>query len=89
MPPDAAIRPIPSASVFGGTAVWRTDSIAQSAGQAPEVAIRADIEIPEESIGVRWTLRSNFVDTSRPHSAKDHITVGEMTRFRKAALGGG
>jgi hypothetical protein len=44
---------------FGGTAVWRTDSIAQSAGQAPEVAIRADIEIPEERIGVRWTLRSN------------------------------
>ena len=26
---------------------------------------------------------------ARPHSAKDHIRLGEMKRFRKAALGGG
>jgi FkbM family methyltransferase len=32
---------------------------------------------------------TDFVDTSRPHSAKDHIRLGEMKRFRKAALTGG
>jgi hypothetical protein len=32
---------------------------------------------------------TDFVDTSRPHNAKDHIRLGEMKRFRKAALGGG
>jgi hypothetical protein len=32
---------------------------------------------------------TGFVDTSRPHSAKDHIILGEIKRFRKAALTGG
>src|ERR1039458_6370399 len=32
---------------------------------------------------------TDFVDTSRSHSAKDHIRLGEMKRFRKAALTGG
>jgi hypothetical protein len=49
----------PAGKHFGGTAVWRADSVSPGAGQAPKLAIRADIEIPEERIGVRWTLRSN------------------------------
>jgi hypothetical protein len=49
----------PAGKRFDGKVVWRADSVSTSAGQAPEVAIRADIEIPEERIGVRWTLRSN------------------------------
>jgi hypothetical protein len=32
---------------------------------------------------------TGFVDTSHPHTAKDHIRLGEMKQFRKAALGGG
>src|SRR5947208_15643320 len=32
---------------------------------------------------------TDFVDTSCPHNTKNHITLGEMKRFRKAALGGG
>jgi hypothetical protein len=32
---------------------------------------------------------TDFVDTSRPHNTKDHIRLGEMNRFWKAALGGG
>jgi len=32
---------------------------------------------------------TDFVDTSRPHNAKDHSRLGEMKRFRKAALTGG
>jgi hypothetical protein len=32
---------------------------------------------------------TDFVDTSRPHNAKDHIRLGEMKRFWKAAFGGG
>src|SRR5213078_885748 len=32
---------------------------------------------------------TDFVDTSCPHNTKNHITFGEMKRFRKAALGGG
>ena len=32
---------------------------------------------------------TDFVDTSRPHSAKDHIKLGETKQFRKVALTGG
>jgi hypothetical protein len=32
---------------------------------------------------------NDFVDTSRPHNANDHIRLGEMQRFGKAVLSGG
>ena len=32
---------------------------------------------------------TDFVDTSRPHNANDHIRLGEMKRLWKAVLGGG
>ena len=44
---------------YGGTVVWRTDSFSAGPGLAPQVAIRADIEIPERQMSVRWSLRSN------------------------------
>jgi hypothetical protein len=49
----------PAGRSFGGSADWRTESISPGAGQSPTVALRADIEIPDQHIGVRWTLRSN------------------------------
>jgi hypothetical protein len=42
-----------------GSAVWRTDRVAPAPGQPAQVAIRADIEIPEQKIGMRWSLRRN------------------------------
>jgi hypothetical protein len=44
---------------FRGTAVWYADDVSPTAAQGAKVAIRADIEIPEERISVRWTLSSN------------------------------
>jgi hypothetical protein len=44
---------------FRGTAAWYADNVSPRAAQAPEAAIRADIEIQEERIGLRWSLRSN------------------------------
>ena len=49
----------PAGRSFGGSADWRTESISPGAGQSPTVALRADIEIPDQHIGVRWTLRNN------------------------------
>jgi hypothetical protein len=49
----------PAGRSFGGNADWRTESISPGAGQSPTVALRADIEIPDQHIGVRWTLRNN------------------------------
>jgi hypothetical protein len=42
-----------------GTAVWRLESIPPAAGKPPDLAIRADIEIPDQKISARWSLRRN------------------------------
>jgi hypothetical protein len=49
----------PAGNRYGGTVVWRTDSVSPGPGLAPQVAIRAEIEIPERQMSLRWSLRSN------------------------------
>jgi hypothetical protein len=57
----------PSGKRFVGTAIWRTEQVAAGPGQAADVAVRADIEIPEPKITVKWSLRRN-TDKSLPAS---------------------
>jgi hypothetical protein len=40
-----------------GSAIWRTEAVSPGAGKPPELAVRADIEIPERKISMTWTLR--------------------------------
>jgi hypothetical protein len=40
-----------------GSAIWRTEAVSPGAGRPPELAVRADIEIPERKISMTWTLR--------------------------------
>jgi hypothetical protein len=49
----------PAGRRFGGTAAWRTETGSPRAGEPPTVALRADVTIPEEHLGMRWTLRNN------------------------------
>ncbi len=49
----------PAGKRYVGSAVWRTEMVSPGAGQPAEMAIRADIEIPEQKMGVRWSLRRN------------------------------
>jgi hypothetical protein len=49
----------PAGRQFVGTAVWRTDRVPPGPGQAPELTVRADVEIPEQRISLRWSLRRN------------------------------
>jgi Trypsin-like peptidase domain len=44
---------------YVGSAVWRTETVPPAPGQPPDIAIRADIEIPERHISVRWSMRRN------------------------------
>jgi hypothetical protein len=48
----------PQGKRFVGSAVWRTETIS-GAGQPPEVAIRADFEIPERNITATMSIRRN------------------------------
>lgn len=40
-----------------GSAIWRTEAISPGTGKPPELAVRADIEIPERKTSITWTLR--------------------------------
>ena len=44
---------------FVGSAVWRTEQVSPGAGQPPETVVRADIDIPERKMTMKWTLRRN------------------------------
>ena len=52
---------------FVGSAIWRTETVSPGAGLAPELAVRADIEIPDRRMTVTWSLRRN-TDKALPAS---------------------
>jgi hypothetical protein len=43
---------------YVGSAVWRTEVVPRGPGR-PDIAARADIEIPAQNISIRWLLRRN------------------------------
>jgi hypothetical protein len=49
----------PAGTEFNGAAVWRTEQMPAAPGQKPDVVIRAEIEIPEQKLSVRLSLRRN------------------------------
>jgi hypothetical protein len=57
----------PQGKRFVGSAVWRTETVTPGGGQAPELAIRADFEIPERSITASMSIRRN-TDQALPAS---------------------
>jgi len=57
----------PNGKRFVGSAIWRTETVTPGPGQPPELAIRADVEIPERKLAMTWSLRRN-TDKSLPAS---------------------
>lgn len=57
----------PQGKRYLGTAIWRTEMISPGSGQAPELAVRADLEIAERKINMTMTLRRN-TDQALPAS---------------------
>ncbi len=49
----------PNGTQYVGSAVWRTERVPSAAGQKPDLVVRAEIEIPEQKVSVRWSLRRN------------------------------
>jgi hypothetical protein len=45
--------------------IWRTEMVTLASGEPAELAIRADIEVPERKLAVTWSLRRN-TDKSLP-----------------------
>jgi hypothetical protein len=57
----------PQGKRFVGSAVWRTETVSPGPGLAPELAVRADIEVPERHMTVTFSLRRN-TDQALPAS---------------------
>jgi hypothetical protein len=57
----------PQGKRFAGTVTWRTETVSPGPGMAPELVVRADIQIPERHMSVTWSLRRN-TDKTLPAS---------------------
>jgi hypothetical protein len=62
----------PKGRVAAGTAIWTTEMLPAGNGKPPELAVRADIEIPGRKINLTWTLRR---DTDQDGAASHIIEI--------------
>jgi len=67
-----------------GTATWRTETLPAAGGRPPEIAVRADVQIPERNMTMTWSLRRN-TDPALPASH----TIEIMFTLPADAPGGG
>jgi hypothetical protein len=63
-----------------GSAIWRTETVSQRPGLTPELAVRADVEIPERRMTVTWSLRRN-TDKGLPASHTIEFTFNLAADF--------
>jgi hypothetical protein len=63
----------PKGKQYVGTVVWRTEPIKPAAGQKPDIAVRADIEIPDRKFKMTMSFRRN-TDASLPASHTAELT---------------
>jgi hypothetical protein len=56
-----------SGKKYIGSAIWRTEMVAPGAGQPAEIAVRADLEIPERRVTMTMSIRRN-TDQALPAS---------------------
>ena len=70
----------PAGKRYVGSAIWRTETVSPGPNQPPELAIRADVEIPDRKIAMTWSLRRN-TDPGLPASHTIEIMFKLPTDF--------
>src|SRR5216683_6497130 len=63
----------PKGKQYVGSVIWRTEQIKAAAGQKADIAVRADIEIPDRKFKMTISFRRN-TDTSLPASHTAELT---------------
>ena len=76
----------PQGKRYVGSAIWRTETVSPGPGLAPELAVRADVEIPERHIRMTWSLRRN-TDKALPASHTIEITFTLPADFTEGGIG--
>jgi len=70
----------PQGKRYVGSAIWRTETVTPGPGAAPDLAVRADLEIPERRITMTFSLRRN-TDQALPASHTIEITFNLPADF--------
>jgi len=73
----------PKGKQYVGSVIWRTEPIKASGNQKPDIAVRADIDIPDRKFKMTMSFRRNS-DTSLPASHTAELTF----QPQDAATGG-
>jgi hypothetical protein len=76
----------PKGKRYVGSALWRTETVSPGQGLAPELAIRADVEIPERQMRMTWSLRRN-TDKALPASHTIEIMFTLPADFDQGGIG--
>src|SRR3954453_4311260 len=63
----------PKGKQYVGSVIWRTEQVKATAGQKPDLAVRADVEIPDRKFKMTVSFRRN-TDTSLPASHTAELT---------------
>ena len=63
----------PKGKQYVGSVIWRTEQVKATAGQKPDIAVRADVEIPDRKFKMTVSFRRN-TDTSLPASHTAELT---------------
>ncbi len=76
----------PQGKRYVGSAIWRTETVSPGRGLAPELAVRADVEIPERHLRMTWSLRRN-TDKALPASHTIEIMFTLPADFDQGSIG--
>ena len=76
----------PQGKRYVGSAVWHTETVSPGPGLAPELAVRADVEIPERHLRMTWSLRRNS-DKALPASHTIEIMFTLPADFDQGGVG--
>jgi hypothetical protein len=76
----------PKGKQYVGSVIWRTELIKASGNQKPDIAVRADIEIPDRKFKMTMSFRRN-TDTSLPASHTAELTFIQPQDFSGGGVG--
>jgi len=76
----------PQGKRYTGTVVWRTDQVPGTNGQPPDVAVRADIDVPDRKLKMTLSIRRN-TDASLPASHTAELTFSLPADFAGGGVG--
>ena len=76
----------PQGKRYVGSAIWRTETVSPGPGLAPELAVRADVDIPERKIRMTWSFRRN-TDKELPASHTIEVMFTVPADFDQGGVG--